>query len=180
MDFDCAGVEPAKMHRTDAAAGADPRCVQCKIYPGGLNTWDFDIGMRVSCPAILMQRDSRREIALSQPGTMFAAIAHKKDSLVAFIVDSSVFKTQAPETMQHKLCNVKKIKAIPLDTVGNENPMCTEVGYMDFRLPGRSEVYTVECLMSHLCLFALDYFELLEPPVEEGTNFKQPVQVNFK
>jgi hypothetical protein len=55
---------------------------------------------------------------------------------------------------------------------------------MDFRLPGRSEVYTVECLVrtgrSHLCLFALDDFESLEPPVEEGTNFEQPVQVNFK
>jgi transposase InsO family protein len=115
---------------------------------------------------------------------MFAAIAHKKDSSVAFIVDSGAFKTQVPETMRHKLRNVKKIKAIPLDTVGNENPMCTEVGYMDFRLPGRSEVYTVECLVrtgrSHLCLFALDDFESLEPPVEEGTNFEQPVQVNFK
>ena len=55
---------------------------------------------------------------------------------------------------------------------------------MDFRLEGRDEVYSVECLVrtgwSHMCLFALDDFESLEPPEEEGTDPELPVQVVFR
>jgi hypothetical protein len=63
---------------------------------------------------------------------MFAALAHKKDSSVAFIVDSGAFKTQVPESMRHKLRDVTKIRAIPLETAGDVHPTCTEVGFMDF------------------------------------------------
>jgi len=147
MEFDCASDNELKGYGTGAALGADPRTVQCEIYPGGLEDWAYDVGMRVTCPAVLLRRNRRLEIARSQPGTMFAAVAHKKDSSVAFIIDSGAFKTQVPNTMRHKLRDVKRIRAIPLDTVGNENPTCSEVGYMDFRVPGRDEVYTVECLL---------------------------------
>jgi hypothetical protein len=85
--------------------------------------------------------------------------------------------------MRHKLRDVRKIRAIPLETAGDTHPTITEVGYMDFKLHGRDEVYTVECLLrpgrSHMCLFALDDFECLEPP-EGGDDPEQAVQVQFK
>ncbi len=73
-----------------------------EVFPGGLQDWEYNIRMHVSCPAILMRLSRRREIARTKPGKMFAALAHKKDSSVAIIVDSGVFKTQVPESMRHK------------------------------------------------------------------------------
>jgi hypothetical protein len=66
--------------------------------------------MMLGCMFILMQQLRRREIAHTKPGKMLAALVHKKDSSVAFIVDNGAFKTQVPESMQHKLRDVTKIK----------------------------------------------------------------------
>jgi hypothetical protein len=115
---------------------------------------------------------------------LFASLAHKKDSSVAFRVDSGAFKTQVPEKLKHKLRNIKTIRAIPLLTAGDSHPTCKEVGFLDFRLPGRDEVYTVECLIrpgrSDMCLFALKDFENLEPPEGARDCEKQAVHVMFK
>ena len=174
---------PRKVYKSGADPNADVRTEMCEIYPGGMEHWEFDVGLRVSCPSVLLRRSRRREIARSKPGKLFAALAHKQDSSVAFIVDSGAFKTQIPENMRHKLRDVRKIRAIPLETAGDTHPTITEVGYMDFKLHGRDEVYTVECLLrpgrSHMCLFALDDFECLEPP-EGGDDPEQAVQVQFK
>ena len=176
-------VPELKMYKSGAEQNADNRTQQCQVYPGGLVSWNLELGSRVTCPAILQRRSRRREIARTKPGTFHAPLAHKKDSSVAFIVDSGAFKTQVPTSFKSKLRNVTKIKAIPLLTAGDVHPTCTEVGYLDFKLPGRDEVYTVECLLrpgsSQMCLFALDDFEALEPP-EGGDDPEQAVQVMFK
>ena len=176
-------VPEPKKYSSAARKDTDIRTSLCEIFPGGLENWEFELGVRASCPAILQRRSRRREIARTKPGKLFAALAHKKDSSAAFIVDSRAFKAQVPESFKHKLRNVTTIKAIPLLTAGDVHPTCTEVGYMDFTLPGRDEIYTVECLVrpghSDICLFALDDFEALEPP-EGGDDPEQAVQVMFK
>ena len=185
VDFGDENVAEPKKYLSAAMPGADMRTHQCEIFPGGLEDWKFALGVRASCPAILQRRSRRREIARTKPGKLFAAMAHKKDSAVAFMVDSGAFKTQVPESFKRKLRDVTKIAAIPLLTAGDSHPTCTEVGYLDFRLPGRDEVYCVECLVrpgnSDMCLFALDDFEALEPP--EGPSEDHPhqaVQVMFQ
>jgi hypothetical protein len=171
-------------YHSASTPGADMRTAMCEIFPAGIETWDCQFGARVSCPAIFRRRSRRREIARTKPGTLFASLAYKKDSSVAFLVDSGAFKTQVPEQLKHKLRNIKTIRAIPLLTAGNVHPTCREVGYLDFKLPGRDEVYTVECLIrpgsSDMCLFALKDFENLEPPEGARDGEKQAVHVMFK
>ena len=184
MEFgDGFDVPDRKDYQSGAQRDVDLRTLQCEVFPGGMEDWGFDVGVRVSCPAILKRPNRRRVIARLKPGKLFAALAYKKDSSAAFIVDSGAFKTQVPETMKHKLRNVTRIRAIPLETAGDNSPTCREVGYMDFMLPGRDEIYTVECLVrpgrSQMCLFALRDFERLEPP-EGRFDGRQAVQVMFE
>ncbi len=83
-----------------------------------------------------------------------------------------------------KMRDCQTIRAIPLLTSGDVHPTCREVGYLDFKLPGRNEVYTVECLIqpgsSDMCLFALKDFENFEPPEGARVGDQQAVQVMFK
>ncbi len=134
LEFGDENVQPIPKYKTGLCPQADFRTQVLEIFPGGLVDWEHDIGMHISCPAILKRRSLKREIACSKPGMLFAALAHKKDSSVAFIVDSGAFKTQVPESMRHKLRDVTRIRAIPLETAGDVHPTCTEIGFMDFRL----------------------------------------------
>ena len=56
LEFGDDDVGPRPSYKSGACPKSDVRTHVLEVFPGGLQDWEYDIGMHVSCPAILMRR----------------------------------------------------------------------------------------------------------------------------
>lgn len=145
----------------------DCRTEMLDLLPGGEEDWDMDVGIADRLPATI-KRNFKNKVRGFEAARAVASRELNDDVMsLAFMLDSGAFMTMIPADNKNKLRDVRKVRPFRLATAGKDQPLVTEVGWMDFKLPGSDIEFSVEAALVPglaMCLFSVDDLEAIKPP----------------